>query len=372
MPEIGCTCPVCTSTDPRDNRLRASSLLHTDDAVILIDCGPDFREQMLRASSFEKIDGVLVTHEHYDHVGGLDDLRPFGRFADIPIYSDAYTAAHLRARMPYCFVDKVYPGVPRIYLQEVEAGQVFHINRTEVLPLRVMHGRLPILGYRIGGRLGYITDMHMMPEESYEQLKGLDVLVMNALRPKPHPTHQSISEALEAAGRIGAKDAVLDTLGLAGSTQTLQLMRLLLARESGDALALLDQLYRGGKDVTALLGELSDLCRDMTVMKAAPEGGAALLSGVYDRKSLSDMTADVPMRRLLFMTDTIQRTAAALPDSIRQRTDAELCLLRLCDESLCGDPSALEGRVSALEDAVRSGAAPARRPVAEDIKVSND
>lgn len=102
MPEIGCTCPVCTSTDPRDNRLRASSLLHTDDAVILIDCGPDFREQMLRASSFEKIDGVLVTHEHYDHVGGLDDLRPFGRFADIPIYSDAYTAAHLRARMPYC------------------------------------------------------------------------------------------------------------------------------------------------------------------------------------------------------------------------------------------------------------------------------
>ena len=122
VPEIGCTCPVCTSTDPRDNRLRASSLLHTDDAVILIDCGPDFREQMLRASSFEKIDGVLVTHEHYDHVGGLDDLRPFGRFADIPIYSDAYTAAHLRARMPYCFVDKVYPGVPRIYLQEVEAG----------------------------------------------------------------------------------------------------------------------------------------------------------------------------------------------------------------------------------------------------------
>ena len=97
VPEIGCTCPVCTSTDPRDNRLRASSLLHTDDAVILIDCGPDFREQMLRASSFEKIDGVLVTHEHYDHVGGLDDLRPFGRFADIPIYSDAYTAAHLPA-----------------------------------------------------------------------------------------------------------------------------------------------------------------------------------------------------------------------------------------------------------------------------------
>ena len=174
----------------------------------------------------------------------------------------------------------------------------------------------------------------------------------------------SLLDQCRAAGTTVDARAVLDTLGLAGSTQTLQLMRLLLARESGDALALLDQLYRGGKDVTALLGELSDLCRDMTVMKAAPEGGAALLSGVYDRKSLSDMTADVPMRRLLFMTDTIQRTAAALPDSIRQRTDAELCLLRLCDESLCGDPSALEGRISALEDAVRNGAAPARRPAA--------
>ena len=174
----------------------------------------------------------------------------------------------------------------------------------------------------------------------------------------------SLLDQCRAAGTTVDARAVLDTLGLAGSTQTLQLMRLLLARESGDALALLDQLYRGGKDVTALLGELSDLCRDMTVMKAAPEGGAALLSGVYDRKSLSDMTADVPMRRLLFMTDIIQRTAAALPDSIRQRTDAELCLLRLCDESLCGDPSALEGRVSALEDAVRSGAAPVRRPAA--------
>lgn len=205
VPEIGCTCPVCTSTDGRDNRLRTSSLVHTEDAVILIDCGPDFREQMLRMSSFEKIDGVLVTHEHYDHVGGLDDLRPFCRFADIPVYSDAYTASHLRARMPYCFVDKVYPGVPRIYLEEVEAGKPFRINQTEVLPLQVMHGRLPILGYRIGN-LGYVTDMHTMPDESYERLRGVDVLVINALRFKPHPTHQSISEALVAAERIGAKE----------------------------------------------------------------------------------------------------------------------------------------------------------------------
>ena len=206
VPEIGCKCPVCTSSDKRDNRLRTSALVYTDDARILIDCGPDFREQVLRASFFEPIDGVLVTHEHYDHVGGLDDLRPYCRFNEIPVYANAYTAGHLRARMPYCFVDKVYPGVPRIYLQEVEAGIPFFINRTEILPLEVMHGKLPILGYRIGGRLGYVTDMLTMPETSYACLQGLDVLVINALRVKPHPTHQCIEEAIEAASRIGAKE----------------------------------------------------------------------------------------------------------------------------------------------------------------------
>lgn len=206
VPEIGCTCEVCTSADPRDNRLRTSVMVHTDDAVILIDCGPDFREQMLRTGTFEKIDGVLISHEHYDHVGGLDDLRPFSRLGEIPVFSDEYTANHLRLRMPYCFLEKKYPGVPQIFLQEVEPGKPFYINRTEIVPLQVMHGRLPILGYRIGKRLGYITDMLTMPEESYEQLHGLDVLIINALRIKPHPTHQSISEALEAARRIGARE----------------------------------------------------------------------------------------------------------------------------------------------------------------------
>ena len=172
----------------------------------------------------------------------------------------------------------------------------------------------------------------------------------------------SLLDQCRAAGAVVDGRSVLDTLGLAGSTQTVQLMRLLLARQGGDALALLDQLYRGGKDVGALLGELSDLCRDMTVLAAAPEGGAALLGGLYDRKTLSELTAEVPMRRLLYMTDTIQRTAAALPRSIRQRTDAELCLLRLCDESLSNDTEALSDRVSALEDAVKKGVVPPERP----------
>lgn len=169
VPQIGCTCPVCTSSDLKDNRLRASAIVETDDARILIDCGPDFRTQVLHLP-FERIDGVLITHEHYDHVGGLDDLRPFCRFGSVPIYAEDYVAQGLRLRMPYCFVDHRYPGVPDIPLQEISAGQSFSINHTEVLPLRVMHGRLPILGYRIG-QLGYITDMLTMPEESYEQLE---------------------------------------------------------------------------------------------------------------------------------------------------------------------------------------------------------
>lgn len=156
------------------------------------------------ASSFEKIDGVLITHEHYDHVGGLDDLRPFCRFGSVPIYAENYVAQGLRLRMPYCFVDHRYPGVPDIPLQEISVGQAFSVNHTEVLPLRVMHGRLPILGYRIG-QLGYITDMLTMPEESYEQLAGIDVLVVNALRIASHPTHQNLEEALAVARRIQAK-----------------------------------------------------------------------------------------------------------------------------------------------------------------------
>lgn len=208
VPQIGCKCPVCLSSDPRDKRLRASAIIETDDHTrILIDCGPDFRKQVLNLP-FLKIDGVLITHEHYDHVGGLDDLRPFCRFGEIPIFAENCVANKLRLRMPYCFVDHTYPGVPNIFLREITSSKPFCINKVEVNPIRIIHGNLPILGYRIGN-IGYITDMLTIPEESYEQLLGLNVLIMNSLRLATHPTHQNLEHALEVAQRIRANETYL-------------------------------------------------------------------------------------------------------------------------------------------------------------------
>ena len=184
-----------------------------------------------------------------------------------------------------------------------------------------------------------------------------------------------------AEGQLTSR-AVLDVLGLAGSVQTQQMMRCILDRRTPDALLLLDQLYRSGKDVSALLGELSDLAREMTILKAAPEGGSALLSGLYDTKTLTGLSGNVSMQRLLYLTETLQGTRAALPDSFQPRTDVELCLLRLCDESLCGDLTALSARLDRVEELLKKGvparrerpAAPpaAERPAAPESRTSAD
>ena len=207
VPQIGCQCKVCTSTDERDKRLRSSALVEIDEVRLLIDCGPDFREQIMHCE-FKRIDAVLLTHEHYDHVGGVDDLRPFCAFGDIPLYGDNMTLHDIRRRIPYCFKENLYPGVPRISTEEVFPHIPFSVGTTEIIPLRVMHGNLPILGYRIG-KMAYITDMKTMEEEEYTYLKDLDCLIINALRLHEHNTHQTLADALVIAKRIGAKNTYL-------------------------------------------------------------------------------------------------------------------------------------------------------------------
>lgn len=208
VPTIGCSCKVCKSHDPRDRRTRCSAMVETEQTRIVIDCGPDFREQMLR-QEFRKIDAVLVTHSHYDHVGGMDDLRPFCQFGDINVYSDSISEKSLRSMMPYCFVEHPYPGVPKISLHDIHPHQELKINELTVIPLKVMHDKLPILGYKIG-RLAYITDMKTIPEGEIDYLQDIDYLVVNALRfTKPHHSHMLVDEALEFARKTSAKQVFL-------------------------------------------------------------------------------------------------------------------------------------------------------------------
>lgn len=206
-PEIGCQCEVCTSKDKKDRRLRASVLLDIDTKRILIDCGPDFREQIL-GEPFSKIHAVLLTHEHYDHVGGIDDLRPFCRFGDIDIYSNRIAANSLRMRMSYCFSDHKYPGVPVLELHEVDADCTFEVEGINIQPVQLMHYKLPIFGYRIRN-FAYLTDLKTIPESEYAKLENLDTLVINALRIVEHISHENLEEALSNIRCINPKRAYL-------------------------------------------------------------------------------------------------------------------------------------------------------------------
>lgn len=211
VPQIGCRCEVCTSSDPRDNRMRASALFEEADTRILLDCGPDFRQQMLRIGMSAPLDAVLITHEHYDHVGGLDDLRPYSIFGDVNVYAEKFCADHLMERIPYCFTpkDKRYPGVPTLNLMEMEPHVPVKVgDDVEVLPIRVMHAKLPIVGFRIEN-FAYITDMKTIPDSELPMLEGVEYLIVNGLRHKEHPSHQTIEEAIAFARQLGVKEAWL-------------------------------------------------------------------------------------------------------------------------------------------------------------------
>lgn len=199
VPVIGCKCSVCSSTNPRDHRLRTSALVETDNGVrILIDCGPDFREQMMPLP-FKPINAILLTHLHYDHIAGIDDLRPFNTFGTTKIYCDSITENAIQRTYPYCFdMPHLGGGVPHISIHRAKAGKFLDINGVKVLPIEVIHGKLPILGYRIGN-MAYITDMKSITPESMKLLQGIKTLVINGLRFTPHPTHHTIQEAVEMA-----------------------------------------------------------------------------------------------------------------------------------------------------------------------------
>lgn len=200
VPQIGCRCPVCVSTDEHDRRLRSSVAITIDEQLVLIDCSPDFRQQAL-TMPFKKIDGILFTHEHYDHTGGIDDLRPYSRFGTVDLYMEERLDKAIRTRIPYCFVQDRYEGIPDIRIRTFDPEHPFMIGDTQIVPIRVLHHKLPIIGYRIGD-FAYLTDVKSIPDAEYQKLAGLRLLVINALRKREHISHLSLAESLQVIEKV--------------------------------------------------------------------------------------------------------------------------------------------------------------------------
>lgn len=211
VPMIGCECEVCRSTDSRDHRLRTSSMVEVGPRRLIIDAGPDFRQQMLR-ERVARIDGVLITHAHKDHTGGLDDVRAFNYWQHraVDVYCEDRVQQVLRKDFDYAFASEnlKYPGVPQIELHTIEAGEMFSVAGVDVMPIRLMHWRLPIVGFVIGD-LCYITDCNAIDDSVIEQIRGCRVLVINALRMQPHISHFSLEQALAVVARVAPQRAYL-------------------------------------------------------------------------------------------------------------------------------------------------------------------
>lgn len=201
---IGCMCEVCRSLDYRDKRLRSSVHVEIDGLSIVIDTGPDFRQQMLR-ESIRHLDAVLFTHGHRDHLAGLDDVRAYNflQDSDMPLFAADVVLEQIRTEFSYAFSPTKYPGIPQLQMNTID-GAPFQIGNTLITPLPVMHLKLPVLGFRIGN-FSYITDANLIPDRTYELLKGTEVLVLNALQKESHISHFNLAEALVVANKIGAK-----------------------------------------------------------------------------------------------------------------------------------------------------------------------
>ncbi|MCL7987371.1 MBL fold metallo-hydrolase [Sphingobacterium sp. lm-10] len=209
VPMIGCHCHVCSSEDSKDKRLRSSILIAYGGHQIVVDTGPDFRTQMLR-EKVQRLDAVLITHSHKDHIAGMDDVRAFNYLQQesIPIFGTTISHDALRREFYYAFSDHKYPGVPQLELQEIEAAKPFDLFGKQVTPIEVMHHRMPVMGFRINN-FAYVTDAKTISEESYNLLDGVEVLVLNALQREPHISHLTLEEALAVVARVAPKQTYL-------------------------------------------------------------------------------------------------------------------------------------------------------------------
>jgi len=202
VPMIACSCAVCTSLDFRDKRSRTSILVEINGVHLVVDSGPDFRQQIL-GNRINRMDALLVTHEHKDHIAGLDDVRGFNyiQHAPMPLFALPRVLDHIKVEFAYAFAEKKYPGVPQIDLIPVNTDP-FKVNGIDIIPIQVMHAKLPILGFRFGD-FSYITDCNYLSPESIDLIKGSQVLVLNALQREPHISHYTLEQAIEVAGEIG-------------------------------------------------------------------------------------------------------------------------------------------------------------------------
>ena len=208
---IGCGCKFCHRNEPRDHRLRSSVLVEHDGLTILVDAGPDFRQQMLRAG-VSHLDAIILTHNHKDHTGGLDDIRAFNYLEKkaSEIYCEKYVEESLRMEYSYAFAEVRYPGAPEWNVHIID-DKPFSINGVEIIPIRGMHYKLPVLGFRFGN-IAYCTDMNHIPEEEFSKLDGLEHFIINTVRYGKHISHFSLEEAVAVAQKVGAKNSWLTHL----------------------------------------------------------------------------------------------------------------------------------------------------------------